>query len=1115
MPPKLIAFEKLYLRSLQEITDPQQQCSVLLKLYHDIILLISDSSQLQFNTMFARVSFITTRYQLTKAWSYALQIPRRELHRRELTDDALLPIVKADIEFLLYLGKKENLSIEAGESLKAPRLPKLPDIRSAKVVRKERARVIAISWDKEASMLHVLDEEVPNQTFRLRYRVHGVNDIFSDTLEHALQEMGLPLVLGLTQIECSDDHQYTPATILIMPDLLMDVTAIAEYCDTGSNPSAINLIDHFLPNTSSTANLTGKVANYFLDELIHDPAISFQALFAKSFTLFPVEFVRLDDDQVRQMRTQLHIHFDNILDVLQHRFPALGIERTHCVIEPSYYSPTYGLKGRLDVYHQHDEAKTSSIIELKSGKPFKPNSYGLSHSHYHQTLLYELLIQSVEGKGHKRANFILYSAMKENPLRYAASVESIQKEALHNRNQVALLQHRLTVLDYTSTPDYLSEIDPGKCEAIKGFLKTNIDTFHKAYVALNGSERAYFKAFVAFIAREHMLARIGNETSEGNGGLAGMWLDSESKKEERYQILRALSLKEIDHDDKQTTLTFSRTSLTNPLASFRAGDIAVLYPHVEEEHRNPTSFQLHRANIISLDAATIVVRLRNNQVHIGQLQQYTQWNIEHDLLDSSFRSLYQAMWLLMCADEQTRRMIMGYAMPSPSTTSPAISLPTLLTGRQQEVFQEGIRAGFLYLLWGPPGTGKTSIVLRSWVDYYIQNTSHRLLLLAYTNRAVDEICTTLEDLNHAYIRIGSRAATGEAYRHRLLDVVISDMTKRSEIKACLESTRIIVGTVASIQGKSEIFELINFDLAIVDEASQLLEPAIVGLITRVRKTILIGDHMQLPAVSVQSEMSNRMDEKASWAAPIGLTDLRMSYFERMYRHYHHRGWLHLIGSLNRQGRMHQEIMQYANANVYRGDLQCASNEALHVPLASYFPGVLSALTQHRLIYISSAATIAEYYTRTNQEEANYVIELLIAWKQLIAAQQLHWTIGVITPFRAQIAAILFLAHQRGVDLTGVTIDTVERYQGGARDIIIMSCTANQPMSLQRISSINIEGVDRKLNVAVTRARQQFILTGVESVLRTSVAYSALIDMCSRQELKSLVNVEAQVYQPEA
>ena len=92
-------------------------------------------------------------------------------------------------------------------------------------------------------------------------------------------------------------------------------------------------------------------------------------------------------------------------------------------------------------------------------------------------------------------------------------------------------------------------------------------------------------------------------------------------------------------------------------------------------------------------------------------------------------------------------------------------------------------------------------------------------------------------------------------------------------------------------------------------------------------------------------------------------------------------------------------------------------------------------------------------------------------------------------------------------MSKVTIDTVERYQGGARDIIIMSSTVNSLRALLKITSVNADGVDRKLNVAVTRARQQFILIGSEAILQTEHAYGALIDMSKKYNPEMLFENE--------
>ncbi len=1111
MNSKLHEIETLYTRVVDEVASRQEQCQYLLKIYNDLVVFLSEASSLHFNTLFARVSFITSRYTMGKAWAYALQIPRREIHQRELSDEALWPVLEASVRFLLNLCHQELNEADALGIPEKPPLPRLSYQKRSGRYKKKFARVIAIEWDKEKKQLTILDEEEPDTTIILQYSVSGINDLFADTLELAIQQIGMPLILGLTDIDCTEEGHYIPSYIVIMPDMLLDVTSITQVITTGSDPLAINVMDVFMPSPSTEAIMAGQVANFFLDELIRDATKPFSVLFTESFKIYPIEFVRLTDAQIKGMHTRMKVHYDNILMVIEKRFPALGIESKYCVIEPSYFSPQYGIKGRLDLYYEHEEAQSASIIELKSSRPFKPNSYGLSSANYHQTLLYDLLIKSSHGANYKRSNFILYSSESINTLRYAASIEALQKETIHNRNQLVLLQFRLMKLDDPLMPDLFDEIDPHRYDTLKGYVKRNIENWHIVYSALTTGEKNYFKSFAAFIAREHTLARIGSERGDGSGGLAGLWLDKAESKEERYQILQGLELLSIERDSHQTIIRFSKSDMTNPLANFRSGDIAVMYPCERDQVADPTKNQLHRANVIQVDAQYVVIRLRNMQVHTGQIEKYRFWNLEHDLLDSSFRALYQSLWTLMGADALKRQIILGLMPPPKSPPSLSRVVPSGLTRAQELIFQEAIDASFLYLLWGPPGTGKTSMMLKSWAEYYFTHTSYRIVLLAYTNKAVDEICEALislgPEISNHYIRIGSRTASGEAYKRRLLEQVIEPMTKRAEIRQLLEQTKIFVATISSLQGKSELFNLIPFDVAIMDEASQLLDPSIVGLLTRFKKTILIGDHMQLPAVSIQPAKMTKIAQDQEWSQRIGLKDMSMSYFERLFRLYHARGWQHLIGILSEQGRMHNDIMHFANQHVYQGILKAVNPDLQGMELRQIVPNEKSSLFSERLLFIPSASTLAETYLKTNQREANITINLVSRWLAKIKEMGLPWNIGVITPFRAQIAAITYLAHLRQIDLSSVTIDTVERYQGGARDIIIMSTTVNSQQALARITSENDDGVDRKLNVAVTRARQQFILIGTESILQTRKAYKSLIEMSTRIDFDLLVKDE--------
>ena len=79
------------------------------------------------------------------------------------------------------------------------------------------------------------------------------------------------------------------------------------------------------------------------------------------------------------------------------------------------------------------------------------------------------------------------------------------------------------------------------------------------------------------------------------------------------------------------------------------------------------------------------------------------------------------------------------------------------------------------------------------------------------------------------------------------------------------------------------------------------------------------------------------------------------------------------------------------------------------------------------------------------------------------------------------------------DIDNITIDTVERYQGGARDVILISLCTNDASQLASLVSLSEEGVDRKLNVALTRARRHLVVIGNVEILRGSDIYKWFID----------------------
>lgn len=398
-----------------------------------------------------------------------------------------------------------------------------------------------------------------------------------------------------------------------------------------------------------------------------------------------------------------------------------------------------------------------------------------------------------------------------------------------------------------------------------------------------------------------------------------------------------------------------------------------------------------------------------------------------------------------------------------------------------------------FLLVGPPGTGKTSRALRRMVEHFYATSSMQILLLAYTNRAVDEICQSLSSITSGidYIRVGSELSCDVRFRGHLLENILAECNSRREVNTRMTDCRVYVGTVASIAAKAELFKLKRFDVAIVDEATQILEPQLLGILcakfaderNAVGKFILIGDHKQLPAVILQNSGHSEVHDEG--LRKVGLFNLKDSLFERLYRFHLKEESPKAIDMLCRQGRMHPGVAFFPNKAFYAGRL-----EALGLPHQLEH-------IEAPVRFIPSEQDLESISGKTNQYEARIVAglarEVYLAYEEEFDPNR---TLGVITPYRSQIALIRKELQTLAIPaLSRISIDTVERYQGSERDVIIYSFCVNHLYQLRFLPNLTEEDgvqIDRKLNVALTRARKQLFITGVPEILNHNSIYQHLL-----------------------
>ena len=296
-------------------------------------------------------------------------------------------------------------------------------------------------------------------------------------------------------------------------------------------------------------------------------------------------------------------------------------------------------------------------------------------------------------------------------------------------------------------------------------------------------------------------------------------------------------------------------------------------------------------------------------------------------------------------------------------------------------------------------------------------------------------------------------------------------------------------------------QLKTFNRVIIDEASQIPEPMLVGLLPHFKRFLLIGDHKQLPAVVVQSpEASKVKDEELN---KIGLKNLRDSLFERMYKRCLENNWTWAFARLSHQGRMHQDIMNFPSQEFYEGYLKILPNDLnneyqtkfIDYKLEETSNGLEKILCENRMVFLPSQPDLKSPTGKTNLHEANLISNVVEAFQNIYHQNELKFTkksLGVITPYRAQIAQIRQALQEKNIETESLSIDTVERYQGGARDIIIISLCTNSVNQLTSLISVSDEGVDRKLNVALTRARKHLIIIGNPKILQTNSIYDSLI-----------------------
>ena len=938
----------------------------------------------------------------------------------------------------------------------------------------------------------------------------GVNSEFDETL--CLLEPGSKL--NLVDVIIVDGGLLTRFLIL-EPDYLVDASALAECAQEYGMCWQRYFWNRIRPKTITDSILLGNAVNLIFDELITAKdfrSVTFDSLMPKIFARYPIEFISAKSVD-RRFFQNLHSQFETLKRILSTDFSALGIDRRKAMVEPSFICEALGLQGRLD-FLQVENGLCG--IELKAGRPPYPENdlSKVSFPHRAQCALYQSMIQSVLGVKLENQHFYLLYSRNLNPegcLRPVKTSTMELQKLLNLRNKIVSVERDISRYGYVQAEWLVSRLTadnliPRPSLFTERYIRPEIDCGRRRLERRDDNDLAlrYFYRFYAFVSREHYLSKIGYPSGSGISGVASLWRMTRDEKEREGYMFSGLRLVRNRAAEDVPEVEFILPGNT-PSPDFRLGDIVLFYVCDTDADRVSTR-QVFKATIASMTADRVVLRLRDNQSYAEALPIASCYAVEHDYVDSSFLLQYKGLYAMLDASPHRRGLLVGEAGESPVRNMSRRLSYEYDSPDLSRIVLKALQAEDYFLLVGPPGTGKTSVALRNMVREFLAIPEYQILLVAFTNRAVDEICDKLETIGEVddYIRVGQTLSCDVAYRSHLLSERMKQCRNREEANRSIHSCRVFVATLSSLSGKMELFNLKRFDVAIVDEASQILEPQLVGLLSAktptgrdaIGKFILIGDHKQLPAVVVQSaEESVITDERLRSA---GFVDCRISLFERLYRRLPEGS--PFADMLDCQWRMHPDIASFANTYFYKGALR-DGNAPHQISLLPF-----TNMGDDKWERVIATKRTAFFPTKTlcagkkyNNEEACKTAAIVNALYRLYERNGLEFderSVGIIAPYRHQIARIRQELDKFGISaFDTIRVDTVERFQGSQNDCIIYSFCVNDESQLEWLPSYTEESgqlIDRKLNVALTRARRQLFVLGNSRLLSRNPIYRILI-----------------------
>jgi DNA replication ATP-dependent helicase Dna2 len=945
----------------------------------------------------------------------------------------------------------------------------------------------AVSFDRAAGLIRILAGE--GGEARIRLAPEACTETQSAILDKAFGLAEAPVIGFMHLSGGPEEWRFTRTSLFVLePDWLFSVSDAThfEFCERQ------RLVSFFSGDTPSLPLIRGN--------LVH--------------ALFPLIWKgcgdgELEEAMARALEAQslkigladldpLQVAADSRVHLARLKRWADGMRKqSELVSETFRLSPGLGLKGRIDAIWERPGEGPLILGELKTGRSRgrlaargQAQNGEVELGHLFQLISYAaMLMARNEVKADPLHAFLLYSGNAD-----AAGKSDIMRRVeltLDRLREAVDIRNRLVLLELGEPPEFKDRLNACNrcrcntaCDVVAG-LSGHEDPRDLSEAEWDREPAGQLDEADAACFR-HYASQVHAELAAVRGSLARLWKTTpEMRLAEGHAVRLAGGGKAETLETAEGSRPVMRLAVEGGNRSeFRPGDTVLI-----SDAGGPIGGRAALGTVMATGPDDLVLAWEAEPGLVPVwVDSYPDEKLTRRQLAALYRFLSRPSRLKDVLVRGTKGPERDAAVPDmKALLAPPVWERLRENARQREAAEAAVRTRDIQLVSGPPGSGKTMLI-GALVEAMLRGPGQpRVLLVAATNRALDQALEKAAPLDAAglpVVRLGGDGAVPARIRPLTLAAKLKAAGPAvGAVKRLVGEARLVGVTASTLAGGALDPVLGEFEWVVVDEASQMTVPLGLGAASWGRRLVLIGDDRQLPPVV-------RAETKTDGVWPA----LSVSLFELARERL--AGKAPVLVELERQYRM-SEGVGAAPAAVWYGGRLSPGNPGVAVRrlegLADWERHPLAAaLDPARPVLVVDVPGGGR--PRVHDGEAAWVADFLEALTACGAEPAAPDSgrgaeVAVISPYRAQVARIRTLLGGRFPGREGLwrsCVDTVDRFQGGEADVVLVSlCPPETPSD--HVSD------PRRLNVALTRGRSKVILLGDMKRLGEYAVFQRLFD----------------------